>query len=196
MKLNRTTISLLILSLGLTSVVYITEIKPEGFNLNPKNQKEEEIPKIFSFKTQDLEKINIKAEQTIITFQKQRKGEENSFWQMTQPENLLANEGAIAFLVNLFPPAEKKLTIPANDENRKKYGLWESQKKIELTLSNGDQYEITLGSANFDNTQIYVEVKFPTTVEDQSSIFLVSKSFQYAIERDFDEWKQNELGNK
>ena len=192
MKFNRTTISLLILSLGLTSVVYITEIKPEGFNLNPKDQKEEEISKIFSFKTQDIEAINIQVNQEIISFQKQEK-EDNSSWQMTQPKKLVANDGAISFLVNLFPQAQKKLTIPANDEIRKKYGLWESKKKIDLTLTNGEQYSLILGKTNFDNTQIYAEVKFPASIEDKSSIFLVSKSFQYAIERDFDEWKQNEL---
>ena len=191
MKFNRTTISLLILSLGLTGIVYITEIKPEGFNLNPKAQKQSEILKIFPFETQDIQKITIEIDQQIISFQRQEQSEK-SLWQMTQPEKLVANDGAIAFLINLFPQAENKLQIPANLAKRKEYALLDSGKTIEIILNNGDQYKMILGSPNFDDTQIYAEVIFPSQVPDKSTIFLVSKSFQYAIERDFDEWKKNE----
>ena len=188
MKFNRTTISLVILSLSLTGIVYITEIKPQGFNLNNKGQKQKEIVRIFPFETQDIQQIIINVDQEVISFQRKENG--NSAWQMIEPENLVANNGAIAFLLNLFPQAQKKLELPANIEKRKEYGLLESAKKIELILKNGDQYYLTLGNSNFDNTQIYAEVKFPPSIQDEYSIFLVSKSFQYAIERDFEEWKQ------
>jgi hypothetical protein len=80
--------------------------------------------------------------------------------------------------------------ISANAQNRQDYGLANSQKKIQIILKNGDSYQMILGIPNFNDTQIYAEVIFPPSKEEQSAIFLVSKSFQYAIERDFEEWKQ------
>ena len=88
-----------------------------------------------------------------------------------------------------FPQAKKKLTIPANDEKRKEYGLFDSTKVIEVVLNNGDKYQMILGNANFDNTQVYARVNYPDRAQESSQIFLVSKSFQYAIERDINEWK-------
>lgn len=45
-----------------------------------------------------------------------------------------------------------------------------------------------LGKSNFDDTQIYAEVIFPEKEKIKPQIYLVSKSFQYALERNFDEW--------
>ncbi len=188
MKFNRTTITLVFLCIGLTTTVYLTQIKPEGFNLENQETTQNEVTKIFPFQTEDIQQITIDINQDVIKFQ--RKDEPNSPWQMTQPETLLANDGAIAFLVNLFPQAEKKLEISPDVEKKKEYGLLESSPTIAVTLHNEDRYHMILGNANFDDTQIYAQIKFPASIQAQSSIFLVSKSFQYAIERDFGEWKQ------
>ena len=189
MKFNRTTIICVIVSLGLSAIVYITEIKPEGFNLDNKNEQQNEVAKIFPFQLEDIQQIIIKADQQVISFQQQEG--QNSQWQMTQPENLVASEAAIKFLLNLLSQSENKLSINADSQNRKDYGLLDSSKIIEIILNSGDKYQMILGNPNFDDTQIYAEVIFPAQMKKKSTIFLVSKSFQYAIERDFEEWKQS-----
>ena len=191
MKFNRTTITLVLVSIGLGSLIYLMEIKPQGFVLNTPNQKENNSNKIFPFKTEEIKTITINVNQEVIQFQRQNR--ESSPWQMTQPQNLVASEAAMAFLVNLFPQAEKTIELQiTNAEQKKVYGLENSPRQIQVTLNNGDRYVMILGGDNFNQTQIYAEVIFPEQLQDKSSIFLVSKSFQYAIERNFDEWKQGE----
>ena len=185
MKFNRTTIVLLMVSLGLGGVVYLTEIRPDGFSLSRQDEESEEKATIFPFVSEDIIRIMINTGETNLSLQKQ---DEN--WLMTQPEKEIANEAAIVFLLNLFPQAEGKLDLPVTEARRKEYGLHQSVQTIEVTLANNDRYKLILGDANFDNTQIYAQVTFPDSANKPSSIFLLSKSFQYAIERDFNEWKK------
>ena len=189
MKFNRTTITFLILSLGLTAIVYVTEIQPDGFSLDSTSEQQDQVAKIFPFQVDEIRQITITVNQQIISFQKQ--DQDQSPWQMTKPENAIASEGAMTFLLNLFPQAENKLAIPVDEQKKKEYGLAEANKNIEIILNNGNKYQMILGSSNFDDTQIYAQVIFPPEINEESAIFLVSKSFQYAIERDFEEWKKS-----
>ncbi|MGI0483599.1 DUF4340 domain-containing protein [Geminocystis sp. CENA526] len=193
MKFNRTTISLVILALGLTSFVYFSEIKDQGFDITSKIDRVEDTrEKIFSFDSKDIKSITINLdfdrEPKLMSFEKTKKGT----WEMIQPEKLTASDAAMAFLINLFNQAQNTVEIPSTENTREEYGLDTSNYKIQWTLDNGDKYEMILGKSNFDDTQIYAEVIFPDSVETTQNIFLVSKSFQYAIERDFDEWTINQ----
>lgn len=187
MKFNPTTIFLVIFALGLTVFVFLREIKDQGFNITPRVQNQNEGKKIFAFDTNDIKNITIQVNDNKIGFEKIKKN--NPSWQMTQPEKIIASDAAMSFLINLFNQAENKVEIPSTKEKRQEFGLDISQHQIWLTLNNGEEYHIILGKSNFDNTQIYAEVIFPKSVTSQQNIFLVSKSFQYAIERDFEEWK-------
>ncbi len=189
MKFNRTTISLVVFSVGLSVIVYLAQIKPQGFNLDSKTEQEIANPKIFSFTTEDIQQITIYTNQETIVFD--REDTDKSPWLMIQPQKLVASDGAISFLVNLFPQAQNKVELPATEDKKQEYGLLDSTDKIELTLTNNDRYTIILGNPNFDDSQIYAQVIFPNQMQKQTSIFLVSKSFRYAIERDFEQWKKS-----
>jgi hypothetical protein len=187
MKFNRTTTFLVILALCLTGFVFFREIKDQGFDITKKAENQDKKEKIFPFNTSDIKTITIQVNEQKITFEKT---EDNSQpWRMTQPQKIIASDAAMSFLVNLFNQAENKVEIPLTEDKRQEFGLDISQNQIWLTLNNGEEYHIILGKPNFDDTQIYAEVKFPQSVKSKQNIFLVSKSFQYAIERDFDEWK-------
>ncbi|NCO74120.1 MAG: DUF4340 domain-containing protein [Cyanobacteria bacterium] len=186
MKFNRTTISLVILALGLTGFVFFREIKDQQFDLTSKIGKEEEKQeKIFTFDTKEIKNIDIEVNQEKINFEKTDK----NVWLMTQPQKLTVNDAAMNFLINLFNQAENKLEIPSTPEKIQEFGLDKSHHKISLILNNGDKYQIILGKGNFDDTAIYAQVIFPESLKATQNIFLVSKSFQYAIERDLEEWK-------
>lgn len=186
MKLKPTTIFLMILSFSLGIIVFVTQIWDKGFNLNP-NESEEIVDNIFPFTRKDINIIKLQIPDTEIIFKRENK---SSSWKMIAPEKTEANDASIAFLLNLLPNAKKEVEISPTDSNLEEYSLSNSQKKISLTLNNGKLYEITLGKSNFDDTRIYALVSFPPELESKSAIFLVSKSFQYALERDFSEWKQ------
>jgi hypothetical protein len=187
MKFNRTTISLVILALALTGFVFFREIKNQGFNITPKTEKLGKKEKIFLFDTNEIKTITIQVNDNKISFEKTE--DNNQPWQMTTPQKITASDAAMSFLINLFSQAENKLEIPVTENKRQEFGLDISQNQIWLTLNNGQEYHIILGKPNFDDTQIYAEIKFPESVNSKQKFFLVSKSFQYAIERDFEEWK-------
>ncbi|BAQ66545.1 hypothetical protein GM3709_3310 [Geminocystis sp. NIES-3709] len=177
---------MVILALGLTGFVYFSEIKNQGLDISSKiEEKEDKKENIFSFDSKDIKGIVIEVNNQKISFEKTDK----DIWEMIQPEKLTASDAAISFLVNLFNQAENKIQIPLTEEKRQEYGLVQSSYKIQWRLKNDEQYQMILGKPNFDDTQIYAEVKFPDSVKTKQNIFLVSKSFQYAIERDFNEWK-------
>ncbi|HIK36755.1 MAG: DUF4340 domain-containing protein [Geminocystis sp.] len=111
-------------------------------------------------------------------------------WQMIYPQNTKANDAAVSFLTSLFPNAKREIELIPTPQQRQEYGITSSSPTIHVFLQNGQQYRISLGKSNFDDTQIYAEVVFPDSSSQPSRIFLLSKSFQYALQRDFSEWKQ------
>lgn len=191
MKFNRTTIFLVILALGLGTFIYFAEIKTNSTTkINGNQNKVEKENKIFSFNTDEIKTLTIESKGQKITFEKTEA--EIKPWLMIIPEKTKASDAAISFLVNLFNQATNKQKIPVTENQLKEYGLEQPQGKIWLILKNGDQYQINLGKANFDNSQLYAQILFPKSQTQEQEIFLVSKSFLYGIERDFEEWKEEE----
>ena len=190
MKLNRNTIFLLIVALSLTGAVFFSEIRRDGFNLTTDNTQETEISLIFPFQIEAVKEIDLTIDGNGISFAKI--GSNPHPWMMINPEKTKASDAAIAFLLNLFPRAQKKIELLATDNLRQEYGINANSPTITITLEGRDRYQIILGKPNFDDTQIYAEVIFPEKDDIPPHIYLISKSFQYALERDFDEWKNNE----
>jgi len=188
MKLNRNTIFLLIVALSLTGAVFFSEFRRDGFDLTTDNTQETEIPLIFPFPTEAVKEIDLTIDGNGISFAKT--GSNPHPWMMITPEKTRASDAAIAFLLNLFPSAQKKIELLATDNLRQEYGINANSPIITITLEGRDRYQIILGKPNFDDTQIYAEVIFPDEDGIPAQIYLISKSFQYALERDFEEWKQ------
>lgn len=194
MKFNRSTILLSIFAISLASVIYLVEIRPQSNVTN--NDNENLAPqehKLFPFDIEQIKTITIdppdsqENSQTLI-FEKTQA--EVQPWQMSTPEPVKANDASISFLLNLFPQATKKPEIPMDEANLSEYGLETPKATISITLDNGETYQINIGGNNFDNSQIYGLVKFPPSAPQSEGIFLMSKSFQYAVERPYEDWKE------
>ena len=190
MKFNRNTIILVVISIGLAGVVYFQEVKPNGFTLENEQENQETKEAIFPFLMTDIQKVMVNYDDQAIVFRKQTSEEkEKALWQMIQPQQFTVSEGSINFLLNLFPSANKTVEIEDNQAKQAEYGLLDSSKTIEVVLDNDDRYLMVLGNSNFDNTQVYARINYPDRSQESPQIFLVSKSFQYAIERDINEWR-------
>ena len=188
MKFNRNTIILVAISLGLAGVVYFQEIKPNGLSLENQQEDQQTTEPIFPFLMDEIQEVTVNYQEQTIVFRKQVSESEVS-WQMIQPQQFTVSEGSINFLLNLFPAANKTVEIEDTQAKQAEYGLLDSVKTVEVVLDNDDRYQMILGNSNFNNTQVYAQIQYPNSAEKSSSIFLVSKSFQYAIERDANEWK-------
>jgi len=191
MKFNRITISLAIFAVALTSIVYFLEISPKTNLADNENETVvAESERIFPFAVEEIQQLTIDIPTKTLEFIKT--DAQIHPWQMKQPEETQANDASISFLLNLFPQATNNQEISITEASLSDYGLETPQGKIFITLDNGDEYEIQVGGSNFDNSQIYSLVKFPDSASQSEGIFLMSKSFQYAIERDLEDWQVKE----
>ena len=184
MKLKTTTIILVFLALGLGSFVYFLEINGKQEQENVESTKKQ----IFNFTDRDIQTLVIETEGKNLKFE--RTTQETQPWKMTDPEDIPASEAAISFLVDLLIESEINQSFVITQEQLADYGLVQPLAKILIKLNNQQEHRVILGGSNFDDTLIYAQVDPSTEPQDPIEIVLLSKNFQYAVERDFDEWKQ------
>ncbi len=184
MKLKTTTIILVFLALGLGSFVYFLEIKGKQAQEKVESTKKQ----IFNFVAQDIQTLVIETEGKKLKFE--RTNQATQPWKMTEPEDTPASEAAISFLVDLLIELEINQSFAITQEQLADYGLVQPLAKILIQLNNQQEHRVILGGSNFDNTSIYAQVDPATEPQDSIDIVLLSKNFQYAVERDFDEWKE------
>jgi hypothetical protein len=193
MKFKTTTIILVLLALGLGSFVYITEIKKKSIQEKADTKQNTEAL-IFNFAENNIESLTIETEDTTLKFEPQ--SEENQPWKMVEPEQVTASEPSVSFLVNLLLEGKANQSFTVNKDQLSDYGLDKPIAKIFFTLKKENEQiqknQLFLGKPNFDNTSIYAQVSDHNLPENQAKVVLVSKSFQYAVERDYEDWKQKQ----
>lgn len=191
MRLKNTTIFLSIAAISLAVIAVFPYAKSVVFSTFPgftaKIAKDDHL--IFPFSPERIKKIKLRlANNNYLEFV--RTSNQPPQWQMIYPEKTKANDAAISFLTSLFPTAKREIELTPTPQQRQEYGISSSSPTIDVFLQDGQNYRILLGKSNFDDTQIYAEVVFPESSKQTPRIFLLSKSFLYAIQRDFSEWKQ------
>lgn len=184
MKLQKTTWILAIIALLLGSFVYFYEIqgKPKQEEIQA-NQKQ-----IFDFQKEDIKELTIENNTEKLKFE--RTGNENKIWQMKQPEDVPASDAAVSFLLELLVEgkSDRTFTIPINQI--KDYGLDKPLATVKVQLNNKTEHTIILGKPDFEDKFIYAQVDPPNQSKEELAIILVPKDFQYAVERELEEWKQ------
>lgn len=201
MKFKSSTILLGIFAISFASIIYLVEIRPQsnlannvGENLTPEGDRTVTLNnRLFPFELEQVKNITIDPPDTLEDRQNlifEKTDAEVQPWQMIEPEQVKANDASISFLLNLLPQATKEQEIPMGEVSLSEYGLESPTAKITVALDNGEEYEINIGGSNFDNSQIYGLVKFPQSAPQSEGVFLMSKSFQYAVERPYQDWKE------
>ena len=184
MKLQKSTWALLATALILSGVVYVYEFESNREAVETQQQQ------LFSFEEEDIQAITIQK-QNQIRFE--RSGKEPFSWQM-QPQNVPANDAAVSFLLDLLVQGKSDRSFTISPNQKSEYGLNQPSARIQIELKNQEKHELILGNTNFDNQFIYAQVDPPKQAE-QLTVNLVSINFQYAVDRELEEWKQpNENG--
>ncbi|HEY9872734.1 MAG TPA: DUF4340 domain-containing protein [Candidatus Obscuribacterales bacterium] len=189
MKLQRTTLILIVLALGLGSFVYFYEIKAEPQRQAAKAKQ----GKLFSFEKEQIQAFTIKNPEQTLKFERvnQQPGDEKriSPWQMKLPLDVPASDPSVSFLLNWLVDAksDRTLTVPADD--LQEYGLDRPQAKVEVTLKNQETHELILGKPNFNKSFLYAEADPPVNKPQQRELVLVPMDFQYAVNRPLSEWQ-------
>jgi hypothetical protein len=184
MKLQRTTWGLVAIAalLGVGVYIYETQKQPHSETIQANSKA------VFDLKKEDIQSLTIETPKETLKFE--QTGDENQPWRMIQPETTLANDAVISFLLTLLVDGKSDHTFKILVEQRQDYGLDKPLATIRFQLKNQQTHQLILGKPDFNNEFLYAQIDPPDQPEKEITLSLVSKDFQYAVERDLTEWKQ------
>lgn len=183
MKLQRTTLILLLLALGLGGFVYFYEIQGATQRQEAKEQKRQ----IFSFKEDQVESFTVKT-QNSLSFE--RSNQSGSKWRMRTPTDTTANDASVSYLLDLLVGGKSDRTLQVPVTQLEDYGLQQPQATIEIKLNNQTTHRLILGKPDFNRSFLYAQIDPPAQPNTQVDVLLVSTDFENAVNRSLSEWKQ------
>lgn len=194
MKLQRTTLALLISAIALGGAVYLFETVHQV----RKAEQARQAKRIFQFTEEQItgltiavqeRNLNNRHEDHRFVFERDRSQPETEQWQMKAPEEGTVDAAKVEFLTNLLVQGERKLDFVIDVDERQDYGLDDPFASITIELAGQAEPEIIhLGAANFDNKLIYAQINPDDQPEKEQGVLVVPLELQYAVERDAEEW--------
>lgn len=191
MKLQKTTLVLMLVALILAIGVYFLEIQ----RTNQQNNNQGNQQKLFDFSESEIVGLTInqvidnKPQVIILT----KGNQKTSLWQMQQPENSPANDAVVDFLVGLLVETRTNPPLVITDNQFIEYGLNLPIATIEIKLQNQQTFQLILGKQTFDKASLYaykdVGDKNRENKNSPKQVLLVPLNFQNAIDRPLAEWK-------
>jgi hypothetical protein len=183
MKLKANTWLLITLAFLSVALIYVYEV----YYQKPIVSEQTASRQLFNLSEKEIIKINIDQANNHLEFIKNT--ERPNPWQAIKPESFTANEATITFLLNLFANSQPKREFTISANHLGDYGLARSFARIEIELQDGRKQAIILGNtSDLNRDLIYATIK-PQLAPEELEIFLVSKNWQYAIDRPLSEWK-------
>lgn len=189
MKLERTTLILLVLTISLGGFVYFYEIQGAPKREAAKSTKQP----LFSFEEDQIQSLTIYRDEDVWEFE--RVGKQEFPWRMKQPQEGSASSASIAFLTSLLVErdSERSFTVPSNQ--RKEYGLDKPTTSVAVELKNQEIHQLILGKSDFNDRFLYAEIPERRT-SGKVEVLLVPKDFEYAVNRPLSEWLSPEEDSK
>ncbi|MEO0935130.1 MAG: DUF4340 domain-containing protein [Cyanobacteria bacterium J06641_2] len=184
MKLQRTTLVLLVLAILLGGFVYFYEFQWKSQQEQVKKKKQQ----LFAFKEDDVKALKITTPSETINLERSPESGKTK-WLMKSPENVPANDGTVAYLLNLLETEKTERSVSTPPSELAEFGLKQPQATIDITLNNQKTHKLVLGKPSFDNRFVYAQNNFATTPDGNFEVVSVSQKFENAIKRSLSEWK-------
>jgi|SRR5579883_138167 hypothetical protein len=185
MKLQRTTLILILLALGLGGFVYFYEIKGATQREEIKDKKQQ----IFSFNAADVQSFIVKTKKLTLTLERVNNSGTTK-WLIQSPIVAPANDAIVSYLMDTLVKGKAEQTILSSTNQLAEFGLEQPQATIDVNLKNQKSHKLILGKPDFNQHFIYA-IADPTTKPDgKISVLLVSTDFKNAVNRELSEWKQ------
>lgn len=189
MKLQRTTLILLFLALGLGGFVYFNEVQ------NTTQQQEAKAKQqIFSFEAEQVQSFKVKTKEQTLLFEREEK-DGKLVWQMLVPSNALASDASISYLMDLLVKGKSNRTIEVAATQLQEYGLAQPQATIEVKLKNQQTHQLVLGNPDFNRNFLYAQADPPAKLTGNVDVILVSPDFENAVNRQLSEWKSQDASD-
>ncbi len=184
MKLQRTTLILILLALGLGGFVYIYEIRGASQREEVKQKQQ----KIFNFAADDIQSLTINKNNAIINLERNTNSQPK--WVLKSPISAPANDGTVSYLIDLLVKGVQNRTISTSANQLSEFGLDKPLATIEIRLKNQKNHRLILGKTDFNRSFLYAIVD-PNTQNSQVNISLISTDFENAVNREQSEWQQS-----
>ena len=185
MKLQRTTLILLLLAPGLGGVVYFYEIQGATQRQEVKAKKQQ----IFSFDKEQVQSFTVKTKEQTLQFERGHNSG-NPLWLMKAPSETPASDASVSYLMDLLVKGnERVLSVPVNQ--RQQFGLEQPQATIEVKLKNQQTHQLILGKSDFNRNFLYAQADPPAQPTENVNVLLVSTDFENAVNRQLSEWKSD-----
>ena len=165
--------------------------KTEEFGAGIENYEEYEE---YSVTPEETEYIGAEIEnpEEAVTTEEEITEENTNFDELPEisREKTYANEAYVSFLLEQLVSGRSKKNLTGSLEKRKEYELNPPIATIEITMNNGEIHKLILGKSEFSGNYIYAQVNPPTPDTENQTVMLVSKNFEYAVDRSLEEWQQ------
>jgi hypothetical protein len=187
MKLQRTTLVLLITATLLGSAVYFSETQRAQNQEATKTTKEP----IFSFKEDQIQSVTIYLDKETLEFERisGQISKRRTNWLMKQPKETPASDAAVAFLLSLLEQGKSDRSFFTPTNQRQEYGFDKPFATVKVQLNNKETHRLVLGKPDFSRTFIYALADPPSQTPDQLKVLLVPIDFEYAVNRPISEWQ-------
>lgn len=179
MKFQRTSIALVFAALALGGYVYYTESKKPP----QVDQAQSDEKPLFNFKEQDVQAFTVQTPKQTLVFEKA------GIWTLKKPEVAPADEGAVAFLLNLLATGKSDRTFTVPPAKKPEFGLDQPSAIVEVKLNNQQNHRLVIGKPNFNRNFLYALVDPPDNRD--LSVLLIPINFQNAVDRPLIEWKRD-----
>lgn len=187
MKLQRTTLILLLLALGLGGFVYFYEIKGAPQRQEAKVQEQQ----IFSFEEEQIQSFTVKTKEQTLEFERGNQSGK-PIWLLKAPNETPASDASVSYLMNLLVKGKSDRAIQVPAAQLQEYGLEQPQATIEVKLKNQTTHQLILGKPDFNRNFLYAQTDPPAKPTGNVNVLLVSTDFENAVNRRLLEWKSQD----
>ncbi len=185
MKLQKTTLILILLALGIGSFVYFYEIKGATQRKEVKNKEQQ----IFTFEASDVQSLTVKTKNLAINLERGDKSSKTK-WLIKSPTVTPVSDAVMSYLMNtlLKGKVERTLSIPTNQLGE--FGLDQPHATINVKLKNQKTHELVLGKSDFNHRFLYAQADPTTKPNGNTNVLLVSTDLENAVNRKLSDWQE------
>jgi hypothetical protein len=200
MKLQRTTLVLMLLAIGFGGLVYFYETKSASQSQEAQQKQQQ----IFAFTKEDIQSLTIKKGDTTIQLERNSSSElpkwflkspissqsERKPSRFTARSLSPASDPSVSYLTDLLIQDKINRSIPLANSQLSEFGLEPPVATIEIKLKNQKTHQLKLGKLDFSGNFLYAQAIPSQQGDAKTNILLVSKDFTNAINRDLSEWQE------
>ena len=148
-----------------------------------------ETTSLFGFKEDDVTQLEVMPEAGMTLLFERTQASFPNTWKMSKPKNAIADEAAIAFLLDQLASGRRKNSVAVEKENWSDFGIAESNPQAQVTLTDGSTHRLILGGETFDKQNLYALIDPPQPLPESVQVSIVSTTLLDAINRPKSDWE-------